>query len=174
ISEGAFISPSTLITSIVQENPIKIEFAVSESYASNVKIGQSITFHSDNADEDFSAAVYAYEPLIDVDTRMLTLRAKTQNHGKLMPGTFVSIDYDLGKEQNAFMVPTESIIPVLKGQKIYVVRNGQVAEVPVEIGLRTAAKVQVIGNIKAGEQVLVTGLLSVRAGSPVNVKIVKK
>ncbi|MFA7272384.1 MAG: efflux RND transporter periplasmic adaptor subunit [Crocinitomicaceae bacterium] len=174
VSEGAFISPSTAITTIIQENPIKIEFAISESYASIVKIGQTITFKTDHSQDDFSAAVYAYEPLIDAETRMLTLRAKAQNHGKLMVGTFVSVDYDLGKEQNAFMVPSESIIPVLKGQKIFVVRNGEVVEVPVEIGIRTAEKVQIIGDVKASEKVLITGLLAVRAGTPVNVKIVKK
>jgi membrane fusion protein (multidrug efflux system) len=174
VSEGAFISPSTAITTIIQENPIKVEFSVSENYANHVKIGQSIEFKADNSSDTYFADVYAYEPLIDATTRMLTLRAKATNKGKLMPGTFVSVNYDLGKEQNAFMVPTQSIIPILKGQKIYVVRDGKVAEVPVEIGLRTAEKVQIIGDVKAGEKVLVTGLLAVRAGAPVNVKIVKK
>jgi membrane fusion protein (multidrug efflux system) len=174
VSEGAFISSTTPITTLVQENPIKIEFAISESYANIVKIGQTISFHADNSEENHSAIVYAYEPVIDADTRMLTLRAKAQNQGKLMAGTFVSVVYDLGEEENAFMVPSESIIPILKGQKIFVVRNGHVAEVPVEIGLRTAAKVQIIGDVKAGEKVLITGLLAVRAGVPVNIKIVKK
>ncbi len=174
VSEGAFISPTTAVTTIVQENPIKIEFSISENYASIVEIGQTIYYHPDKSNEKYSADVYAYEPQIDVETRMLTIRAKAKNRGKLMAGTFVSIDYDLGKEQNAFMVPTESIIPILKGQKIFVVRNGMVAEVPVEIGLRTAEKVQIIGEVKAGEKVLVTGLLAVRAGVSINVKIVKK
>lgn len=174
VSEGAFISSTTPITTIIQENPIKIEFAVSENYAGLVKIGQSIEFKADNASDSYFASVFAYEPMIDASTRMLTLRAKANNTGKLMAGTFVSVTYDLGKEQNAFMVPTESIIPVLKGQKIFVVRNGKVAEVPVEIGIRTAEKVQIIGDVKAGEKVLVTGLLAVRAGAAVDMKIVKK
>jgi membrane fusion protein (multidrug efflux system) len=174
VSEGAFISSTTAITTIVQEDPIKIEFSVSQNYASIIKIGQTISFHPDKSNENYSANVYAYEPQIDVETRMLTIRAKAKNEGKLMAGTFVSVNYDLGEEQNAFMIPSESIIPILKGQKIFVVRNGIVVEVPVEIGLRTAEKVQIIGKVKAGEKVLITGLLAVRAGVPVNVKIVKK
>lgn len=174
VSEGAFISSSTLITTLVQENPIKVEFAVSENYANHVKMGQSIEFKSDNSSDTYFANVFAYEPLIDATTRMLTIRAKANNTGKLMAGTFVSVNYDLGKEQNAYMVPTQSIIPVLKGQKIFVVRNGKVVEIPVEIGIRTAEKVQIIGDVKAGEKVLVTGLLSVRAGAAVDMKIIKK
>jgi membrane fusion protein (multidrug efflux system) len=170
VSEGAFITSSTLITSLVQENPIKVEFAVSERYAGAVKIGQTITFSPAQTKQAFTARVYAYEPVIDAGTRMMTIRASLNNDGSLIPGSFVSIQYDLGKEVNAFMVPAESVMPVLKGQKVLVVRNGKVAEVPVEIGLRTADKVQIIGELKANEQVLVSGLLAVREGMPVKTK----
>jgi membrane fusion protein (multidrug efflux system) len=70
------------------------------------------------------------------------------------------------------MVPAESIIPVLKGQVIYVVRGGMVTEVPVAIGIRNADQVQVIGEINQGDLVLISGLLAVRPGMPVNTKIV--
>jgi membrane fusion protein (multidrug efflux system) len=118
--------------------------------------------------------VYAYEPVIDAGTRMMTIRASLSNDGKLIPGSYVSVKYDLGKEQNAFMVPAESVIPVLKGQKVLVARNGKVAEIPVEIGIRTADKVQVIGALNAGDQVLISGLLAVREGMAVNAKPVQR
>ncbi len=170
VSEGAFISSSTLITSIVQENPVKIEFSVPEKYARNVKIGQMIQFKTDGDSKSYTGKVYAFEPRIDEGTRMMTVRASLPNPGGLIAGSFVSISYDMGKEENAFMVPTESIIPVLKGQKIFVARNGLVEEVPVEIGIRTPDKVQVIGNLKEGDKVLISGLLAVRAGAPVKTK----
>ncbi len=174
ISEGAVISSSTLISTLVQENPIKVEFSVSERYASSVKPGQSVEFNLERDPKKYIAKVYAYEPLIDVDTRMITIRATLNNNGKLMSGAFVSVKYDLGNEVNAFMVPAESVIPILKGQKILVVRDGKVAEIPVEIGIRTADKVQVIGDIKPNEHVLVSGLLAFREGMPVNTKLVKR
>ncbi|MGV3613186.1 MAG: efflux RND transporter periplasmic adaptor subunit [Fluviicola sp.] len=174
VSEGAFISSSTLITSIVQENPVKIEFSVPEKYARNVKIGQVIQFKTDGDSKSYTGKVYAFEPRIDEGTRMMTVRASLPNPGGLIAGSFVSINYDMGKEENAFMVPTESIIPILKGQKVFVVRNGLVEEVPVEIGIRTPDKVQVIGNLKEGDQVLISGLLAVRPGAPVKTKLAGK
>lgn len=174
VSEGAFISTSTLITSIVQENPVKIEFSVPEKYARNVKTGQIIEFKTDGDSKSYSGKVYAFEPRIDEGTRMMTVRASLPNPGGLIAGAFVSINYDMGKEENAFMVPSESIVPVLKGQKIFVVRNGLVEEIPVEIGIRTPEKVQIIGALKEGDLVLISGLLAVRAGMPVKTKIVTK
>ena len=170
VSEGAFISSSTLITSIVQENPVKIEFSVPEKYARNVKIGQVIQFQTDGDTRSYSGKVYAFEPRINEGTRMMTVRASLPNPGGLIAGSFVSINYDMGKEENAFMVPAGSVVPILKGQKVYVVRNGKVEEVPVEIGIRTPDKVQVIGNLKEGDQVLISGLLAVKAGMPVKAK----
>lgn len=174
ISEGAFISTTTLITSIVQENPVKIEFSVPEKFAKNVQNGQVIQFKTDGSSQVYSGKVYAFEPRIDEGTRMMTVRASLPNPGGLISGLFVSIDYDMGKEENAFMVPSESIIPVLKGQKLFVVRNGLIEEIPVETGLRTPDKVQVIGNLKEGDQVLISGLLAVRPGMPVKTKIAKR
>ncbi|MBL0330561.1 MAG: HlyD family efflux transporter periplasmic adaptor subunit [Bacteroidetes bacterium] len=37
VSEGAYVSPTTIIASIQQINPAKIDFSVSERYASVVK-----------------------------------------------------------------------------------------------------------------------------------------
>lgn len=173
VSEGAFITTSTLITTLVQDNPIKIEFSIPEKYASHVAVGQEIDYHEANSEKNYSAKVYAYEPLINADTRMLTLRATSANNGKLIPGSFVSIKYDMGQETDAFMVPAESIIPVLNGQKVYVVRQGKVAEVPVQIGIRTADKVQIMGNIRKGDLVLISGLLAVRPDMSVKTNRVK-
>ncbi len=173
VSVGAFISPTTLISTLVQENPVKIEFSVAERYASNVKTGQTINFHTQSGTEKYTAKVYAFQPKVDEGTRMLKVRAEMKNNGKLIPGIFVAIDYDLGFEQNAFLVPAESVIPILNGQKVYVVRNGIVVEVPVEIGVRTADDVQIIGDLENGDKVLISGLLAVKAGVPVKTKLVK-
>lgn len=174
ISEGAFITSSTLLTTLVQENPVKVEFAVAEIYAGSVKPGQSIEFTKEGNDKKYTAKVYAYEPLIDQGTRMMTIRASLPNDGKLIPGSFVNVKYDLGVERNAFMVPAESVVPVLKGQKVLVARNGKVVEVPVQIGIRTADKVQVIGALNKGDQVLISGLLAVKEGMPVKTNSVQK
>lgn len=173
ISEGAFVSPTTLLSTLIQVDPIKVEFAISERYASNVKNGQAITFNLEGGSKLYTGIVYASEPAVNQGTRMLTVRAQLKNDGNLIPGTFVSIAYDLGKESDAFMVPSAAIVPVLKGQNVFVARNGKVVEVPIELGLRTADEVQIFGDVQTGDQLIVTGLLAVRNGAPVKTKKAK-
>ena len=174
ISEGAYISPTTMITSLVQDDHVKVEFSISELYAASVKPGQTIKFTLENSPKEYTGKVYAFEPFVDAGTRMLTVRAELKNDGKLIPGTFVAVEYDLGMESGAMMVPAESVIPVLKGQQVLVVRNGKVEEVPVRVGIRTSDKVQVIGELREGDQVLTSGLLAVRPGMPVTIKTAQK
>lgn len=174
VSEGAFVNSTTPIAKLIQNDPIKLEFSIPEMYASFVEKGQMVTFMKEKDSSIFNAKVYAFEPSIDQGTRMLKLRAEMKNSNNIFPGSFVQISLDLGVEKNAFMVPAESIIPVLKGQKVYLVRDGKVAEEMVETGIRTADKVQITGNIKSGDQLLISGLLAVRAGVPVKIKSVSK
>lgn len=174
ISEGAYINPQTLITSLIQDDNVKVEFSISERYASAVNVGQQITFRVEGNTQEYTGKVFAFEPFVDAGTRMLTIRAELRNDGKLIPGSFVAIEYDLGIESGAMMVPAASIIPVLKGQKVMVVRNGIAKDLPVQVGIRTADKVQVMGDLKPGDQLLVSGLLAVRDGMPVVIKKASK
>lgn len=174
ISEGAYINPQTLITSLIQDDNVKVEFSISERYASAVNVGQQITFRVEGNTKEYTGKVFAFEPFVDAGTRMLTIRAELRNDGKLIPGSFVAIEYDLGIESGAMMVPAASIIPVLKGQKVMVVRNGIAKDLPVQVGIRTADKVQVMGDLKPGDQLLVSGLLAVRDGMPVVIKKASK
>ncbi len=174
VSEGAYITTSTPIASLVQDDPIKVEFSIPEMYAPLVKEGQDVRFTRERDTNEYHASVYAFEPLIDQDSRMFRIRAQMKNTGSLIPGAFVKVNVDLGTEKDAWMVPAECVIPVLKGQKVLVIRDGKVSEVSVETGIRTADKVQVSGQLKTGDTILTSGLLSVRPGMPVEIKSVTK
>jgi len=143
ISEGAYITPNVVISKLVQTNPVKLDFSVPEKYASKIKVGQEITFTIDGDDEVVTANVIALDPQIDEDLRTLRIRAKAANpNGKYLPGMFIRVELPLGEERS-IMIPTESIIPILKGKKVFVMKNGKASEVLIKTGLRTDTQVQV-------------------------------
>ena len=61
MSEGSFTTSSTKIATLIKISPIKIEFSISEKYASEIKIGYPITFKIVGNDQVFSASVYAID-----------------------------------------------------------------------------------------------------------------
>ena len=169
VSEGSFISSADPIVSVVNLDPIKIEFSVPERYANKVKNGSEISFSSNAVEGNAIGKVFAIEPNIDAATRTLKIRANSPNRNRqYLPGMFVRVSLNLDVEENALMVPAESLIPELDGYKVFVVRDGIVEEAKVTIGTRTERKVQIVDGIREGDLVLTTGVLQVRSGMAVN------
>ena len=169
VSEGAVINAANIIVSIVNIDPIKLEFSIPERYSGLIAEGSSIYFSSESSTEEVEGKVYAFEPQIDAATRTLKLRAQSPNKsGKYLPGMFVKIRFVLDVKEDALMVPAESVIPELSGYKVFVVgADGNAEQRKIEIGTRTDTQVQVISGLKEGDLVLTTGVMQVRQGMPV-------
>ena len=170
VSEGSYVSSTTRIASIQKISSLKVDFSIPEKYSDDVTVGDLVEFSSDEAKLEFTGKLYAIEPKIDAATRTVQLRALCDNKNeKIFPGAYVQIELRLKKIPNALMVPSQAIIPVLKGQSILVKRNGVVVSLSVQSGIRTASFVQITNGISAGDTVLTTGLMQARPGMPVNV-----
>lgn len=169
VSEGAVINSANVIVSIVNIDPIKLEFSIPERYAGLVAVGSPIFFSSEANKEEVEGKVYAFEPQIDAATRTLKLRAQSPNKsGKYLPGMFVKIRFVLDVKEDALLVPAEAVIPELAGYKVFVVgADGKAEQRMIEIGTRTDTQVQVISGLNEGDLVLTTGVMQVRQGMPV-------
>jgi len=163
VSDGSYITPSTRIATLQDINPIKINFSIPERYASQIEVGNQVTFTVQGIEDTLEAEVYAKEPRIDSDTRTLQVRAKSSNpDNKLLPGAFADLELTLQTIENAMMVPTISLVPELQGQKVFLIKNGVIEPRSVKTGLRNESKIQIIEGIAIGDTVLTTGLLQVR------------
>ncbi len=172
VSEGSYVSPSTRITTLQSSTPIKLDFAIPEKYASQVRVGDKVFFRVQSSSTTFEANVYAIEPRIDLNTRTLQLRAIYPNkNGELIAGAFADVELVLQELNNALMIPSEALVPDLKGQKVFIIRNGKVAEQLVEIGLRTDREVQIVSGLNTGDTLLTTGVLQVRSGMTVSLNL---
>lgn len=174
ISEGNYVSASNVIATIQQLNPVKIDFSVPEKYLAYIRKGDTIKFSMGESDKQYEAQIAAIEPMIDPATRSVKIRAYADNKsGKLYPGAFVHISIVVSISNNAILIPTESVVPILKGKKVFVSRKGIVDESIIETGERTEDRVEVTKGLTEGDTVLTTGILQVRKGSPIQFTEVK-
>lgn len=173
ISAGEYITPSSSIALLVSTNPVKILFSIPEKYAGTIKLNTPISFTVAGSNTPYSGTVYAIEPGIDMSTRTLQLKAKaSNNNGELLPGSFAKIDLPLSNVNDAILVPTESIIPVLQGKKVYISSNGKAKEILVETGTRTDKSVLILSGLNIGDTVLTSGIMSLKNDIPVKVKVI--
>ena len=170
VSEGSFINSSTVIASLQDIDPVKIDFSIPEKYAGFVHIGDKIKFSVAGSGNSYSGTVFAIEPKIDETTRTLKIRAISPNtRGEILPGAFADVTLILKEIPDALMVPTQAIIPILKGQKVYLCRNGVVAQVEVKTGIRTDTEVQITEGLSPKDTVITTGILQLAPGMPVKI-----
>ncbi|MBK0383289.1 efflux RND transporter periplasmic adaptor subunit [Pedobacter sp. SD-b] len=173
ISEGAYITPTTNITDLVATNPLKITFSVPEKYAQRVQLGAEITFDVAGSSKTYKAKVYAKEPAISVDTRSLTIKAKANNDGSLLPGTFANVNLPLENIKDAILIPTEAVIPVLKGKQVYISKNGKAKLVDVKSDIRTDEDILVSDGLSVGDTVITSGIMAIKEGAEIKVNVNK-
>lgn len=174
VSEGSYITSSTVIASMQNIDPIKIDFSVPEKYAGFIEQNDKIIFSIVGSEEEYTAKIYAVEPSINRVTRTLNIRAIYPNSsGKILPGSFAHVKLILDNIENALLVPTQAIVPELKGQKVYLYKSGRVEEQSVKIGIRTDTQVQITDGINSNDTVITSGILQIGPGMPVAISELK-
>jgi membrane fusion protein, multidrug efflux system len=169
VSIGAAISPSTIITTLQNINPLKLEFSVPEKYSREIKEGTKINFTVEGLDSLLVAEVFAVEPRIDPKTRTLKMRALFSNERRLvLPGAFANIRFKPNGSRISVMVPSQAIIPDAQGTKVFIQKNGSADYRAVETGYRSQTHVEITSGIQAGDTVLTSGILHLRPGMPVH------
>ena len=172
ISPGTYVTPTTLIAKLFSTNPLKITFSIPEKYATEISKNNTITFTVPNVKETFTAKIYALEPAIEATTRTLQIRALTDNsNGKLLPGTFANIELPLKNIKDAIIIPTEAIVPIQDGKKVFIANNGKAKEVKVETLTRTDKDVVITSGLKIGDTVLTSGVMSLKDEADIKIMV---
>lgn len=170
VSTGAYASPTTVIAKLTKITPLKVEFAVPERYARQIRKGTNLTFKIEGKLEEFKAQVYATESSIDPETHTLTVRAIYPNHnGLLLPGRYADVSLKQEEISDAIAIPSEAIVLEMGKNKVFVYRSGKAYPIDVEIGIRTEAEIQIVKGLSAGDTILTSGTLQLRTGMPVTI-----
>lgn len=169
VSVGAYVTPSTLIATLLQRSKIKIDFTVPESYSSILKIGSSVEVDMDQTGKRRRAVIIATEPQVSQATRNVTVRALLDN-SNANPGGYAKVFVNAGMDKKAIMIPTNALIPDDKNNQVVLVKNGKADFVNVSTGVRLANNVEITKGIQEGDTVVITGVLFARPKSPLQVR----
>ena len=93
VSKGEFVKNGAALFVIIQSNPIKLRFTVTERDVGKVKIGQEVALRVDAFPErEFKGAVTTIYPSLEEKTRTLLVEALVPNpEDSLKPGFFAKV-----------------------------------------------------------------------------------
>ncbi|MDL2323204.1 efflux RND transporter periplasmic adaptor subunit [Bacteroidales bacterium OttesenSCG-928-A17] len=173
VSEGAYASPTVVISNLTRITPLKVEFTVSETEAHYLHPGTSITFQvrsEQGNTETFRAEIFAIESKLDLNTMTLKARAIYANPGgRLKPGLSAMVQINVGKMNNALTVPNEAIVKEMGRDIAYLYKDGRAEQIELTLGRRMASKVQILEGLQIGDTLITTGVMQLRDGAAVNI-----
>jgi membrane fusion protein (multidrug efflux system) len=173
VSLGAFVSPTTILATLQQLDKVKIDFTIPEEYSELIIKGKPVDVQIDAVKQTkVKAIIVATEPTVNQSTRNLKVRAVLQDN-RVNLGAYVKVMVQSGNDVKGILVPTNAIIPDDKNKQLVLVKGGKASFINVETGARQAGNIEVTKGVKAGDTVVVTGVLFAKPKAPLKVRGVK-
>lgn len=174
ISNGAYVTPTNIITTISQVSKLKMEFTVPEKYSEAMQRGRTVNFTITGNDKKFTSAILATESNIEANTRTLKVRSVVNGTDpSLVPGAFAKVTLQMGDNNEALIIPTQAVIPQARNKRVILYRDGIAKFEVVTTGIRDSSFVQITDGLKAGDTILTTGLLAIRPDSKITLSKVQ-
>jgi membrane fusion protein, multidrug efflux system len=174
VSPGALVSPGDVITTLVDDSRMKLDFTVPALYLTSVRPGTAIEATTPVfPNRGFAGEVASVDSTIDPVTRSITVRAIIPNdRGDLVPGMLMTLNL-LRNERDAVVIAEEAVVP--RGDDTFVMvvdRSNEpylTEQRQVRLGMRMPGLVEVISGLTVGETIITHGAMKVRPGAPVRI-----
>ncbi|MFA5040558.1 MAG: efflux RND transporter periplasmic adaptor subunit [Bdellovibrionales bacterium] len=170
---GQFLEAGKTIVTLQQLDPIYIDFNVPEQDLPKIAVGQKITARADAFPGiSFDGEIYALNAKVDEATRNVQIRATFKNPDrKLLPGMFAHVTVTTGEPIKQITLPQTAITYNPYGDTVYVAtKNDKGAIVAIQtfvkLGAARGDQVAIVSGIKEGDEVVTSGQLKLRNGTP--------
>jgi len=172
VSTGDFVKNGTPLFSIIQNNPLKLDFAVPEKDVGKLKANQDVSLKVDGfPDREFRGRVSLIYPHVDDKTRTLTVEALIPNDGgTLKPGLFAKVTLFTGAEKGTVVVPVTSLLYEEERVRVFVIEGNRAKERPVKLGSKYGELMEIVEGIREGETVAVSGQANLSDGVKVAIQ----
>ena len=179
-SEGSLVTAggdSSLLTYIVQADRLYVQFAVSEAEAASIRAanngGTSNPVTVDVLEPSGKvvapgARVEFIAPSVDNQTGTVEVRAVLPNPENMLPGQVVRARVNGVTLASSLVIPKRAVMHGVQGSFVWLIGAGDKVEFrPVQLGATAENNVVVDQGLKAGERIVVDGILKVQPGAVV-------
>lgn len=161
-------SPAFRVTRLDQ---LEAQIFVPERDIHKLAPGQPATLAVDAwPDKRFSGRILRVNPVVDATTGTVKVTvAMAPDQPELRPGMFGRVEIVYDRRSDALLVPKDAVLTEDAQHSVFVVSDGRARRRPVSVGYSDADHYEVLGGLKAGEELVITGQTSLRDDSKVEV-----
>lgn len=177
VHPGQYLSEGTELTTLQGvEDAMNVDFAVAQTVAGDLRVGQRVEVFADGDSTPIAATIVAVDSRVDPTTRNATVRARLGDGDALSgPGASVRVRIPTGPAQNAIVVPVSALRKGPGGDQIFVLAADSAGATratsrPVVAGDVVGDEVIIREGVAPGEQVATSGSFKLRDGVLVQVQ----
>ncbi len=180
VNPGQYLNPADQLVTLQALDPIYVDFSVPQQELPRIAVGQPANFTVDAfKDTPFAGKIKAIDPKLAADTRNVQVEALLSNpQRQLLPGMFGRVEVEVGAPQRYLTLPQTAITYNPYGSTAFLLKDsdkkdakGKTVRVAEQIFVRTGAtrgdQVAIIEGIAPGAEVVTSGGLKLKNGTPV-------
>jgi len=174
IAKGEYVTPSSVIATILRTNPIKLNLLVPEAEAPHITPGMGVSLEVDAyKDRKFAGQVVAVNPAIDPVSRSATIEVSVQNgDNALRSGMFATAQIVRKAGGTAVFVPRSAIFSDQNTQsyRVFVIEGDTAKLRVVQLGTDEGDSVQILAGVNADELLATSNLEQLYEGARVKLQ----
>ncbi|MCD2343882.1 efflux RND transporter periplasmic adaptor subunit [Ideonella azotifigens] len=164
LSLGEAVKEDASIFTVSDLSTVWADFAVAPKDLGTVRVGQRVIVSSTAFDSKTEGVIAYVGALLGEQTRTARARVALRNPGGAWrPGLFVTVAV-LGEQQTLPLVVNADAVQSVEGQSmVFKAVDGGFAGQPVKLGRSDGRSVEVLGGLKAGEQIAASNTFVLKA-----------
>ena len=169
ISVGAIASQGTAIATISDISTIKLDFTVPETMLPALREGQAIEARSEAyPDQPFRGVIATIDPVIDPNTRAVTVRARLPNPDRrLRPGMLLNVGIESAPRES-LSVPELAIVGEGDNRFVFTLdAQNRAHRVQVRTGVRANGRIEIVAGLRPDARIVTEGVVKVAEGMEV-------
>lgn len=179
VNRGQYLAGGAPIVSLQSLQPVYVDFNVPQQEVAALRSTGAVTVTSDGFAGTETGRVTAVDSVVDEATRNVRVQATFDNRdGRMRPGMFVQAQLARGTETTVLTLPASAISYAPFGDSIFIVEDMKspdgktykgVRQQFVKLGGSRGDLVAVLSGLKAGEEVVTSGVFKLRPNAAVQV-----
>ena len=171
VKVGDYVTTSTQLTTVTQNQPLEVNVLVSADKASELRSGMSVKLLDPQGQPIGNSRVFFIAPNINNQTQSILVKALFNNPKDQLRADQLVQASVIWNSRPGVLVPTAAISRVA-GQDFVFVAQGESSKMvarqkPVKLGNIQGNSYQVLERLKPGEKIVVAGILNLSDGAPI-------
>jgi HlyD family secretion protein len=171
VKAGELTSSGLLAYTIINSNNMVAEINVPDAVQKNLSKGQTLKLKVGvSGEQEFDGVIDTIGLLADSRTGFYTVKLKMENKsGACRPGMFAKAVVPGESREGIFTVPGGAVVSGNGIEYLYLVNDGIIVKRIIKTGIETDKAVEVEGDLKEGDRIILEGQSFLDEGDKVNV-----